>query len=216
MQRSRWPLIMAAVTFVLALASSIYAYTMLIQIVPVLIAVDDLPAGTRLGPDMVKVRHMPAGGRTPGALIGPGQAVGHFAALPILANQVVTDRHLASQPPARDPLMGFLESQRVISVPVRAEAALGGALAPGDHVDVAAVWPGENRLGLVEVLASGVMVVDLRNGGGESTLTQGGHPTDPVPVTALLLVSSTQAHSLSAAAESRATLYLWLMGREQP
>lgn len=215
MQWSRWPLVMAALTFGLALFSGIYAYTMLLQTVPVLIVVGDLPAGTLLRPDMVKVRYIPAGGRSPGALIGPGQAVGHFAALPLLAHQVLTDRHLLDQPPARDPLTGIVENQRVVSVPVRADAALGGALAPGDRVDVAAAWPGENRPGLVEVLASGVTVVDLRNRAGESTLAIGGPPTDPVPVTALLLVSSPQAHNLSAAAESRATLYLWLMGREQ-
>lgn len=214
MQRSRWPLILAAVTFVLALFSGIYTYTILLQTVPILIAVGDLPAGTLLRSDMVKVRYIPAGGRPTGALIGPGQAVGHFAALPILAHQVLTDRQLSDQPPARDPLTGIVESQRVVSVPVRAEAALGGALAPGDRVDVAAAWPGENRPGPVEVLASGVTVVDLRNRAGESTLVPGGPPTDPVPVTALLLVSSPQAHNLTAAAESNATLYLWLMGRD--
>lgn len=218
MRPSRLPLVLALITFVLALASGSYAYNQLLRTVPALVAVIDVPAGGALQESMVRVIRVPAGGVPPRALYGPGQISGRYAAVPLFADQILTQRHVTDRAPAGSPLEGLSQDQRIISVPVKAEAVLGGALRPGDVVDVAAAWPGqEGRPGPVEVLVTGVPVVDLRNAAGESVLagTEGGGPEGRTPTAVLLLVDSQQARSLVGAAESRATLYLWLVERER-
>lgn len=220
MQRSRVPLVLALVTFGLSLVSGTYAYHTMLRTVPVLTAVADIPAGAELKPDMVQVVRVPAGGRPVQALFGPGQVVGKYAAVPVLAEQTLTTRHLAEQAPLADPMAAALApGERIVSVPVKSDAVLGGAMRPGDLVDVAAAWPGQDgKPGPVEVLATGVRVIDLRNAAGQSTQATSGDESTPesaVPSAVLLQVSGQQARSLVGAVESKAAIYLWLVGREQ-
>jgi len=237
MQRSRLPLTLALVTFALTLLAGGYAYSNLFRTVSALVAVRDLPAGTELTPDLVRVIAVPAGGRPAQALYGPGQIAGLYAAVPLFAEEVLTARHVTTQQPRLDPIAAVGPGQRVISVPVKSEGALGGAMHPGDVVDVVAAWPGpEGKLGPVEIVATAVHVVDLRNSAGESTRTgtaggeavvgglgAGGEsgsgglgPDSAVPTAVLLLVSPQQARQVVGAVEGKAAIYLWLTGRERP
>lgn len=220
MRRSRLPLVLALVAFGLTLISGGYAYSRLLRTVPVLVAVQDIPAGTELVPDVVRVDRIPAGGLAPSALFGPGQVAGKYAAVPLFAGEALTQRQITSQPPARDPLAGLTAGQRVVSVPVKPEAVLGGVLKPGDIVDVAAAYPPpEGRTATVDILATGVQVIDLRNAAGLSAqagqTTSAGLQDAAVPTSVLLLVNQQQARTLVGAVESKATIYLWLVGRER-
>lgn len=217
---SRLPLWLALITFGLSLVSGGYAYSRFLRTVPALVAVRDVPAGTALAPELVRVIRVPAGGVPPLALYGPGQIAGQYTAVPLFAEQIITARHLTAEPPVKDPLAELGPGQRVISVPVRPEAVLGGAMRPGDLVDVAAAWPGQDaKPGPVEVLVTGVKVIDIRN--ASATPAAGDKSRDEtapdaaVPASVLLLVNSQQARALVGAVESKAAIYLWLAGRDR-
>jgi Flp pilus assembly protein CpaB len=217
MQRSRLPLTLALVAFALTLVSGAYAYNQLLRTVPVLVASQDIPVGAELVPEMVWIERVPAGGRPDRALFGPGQVSGKYAAVPLFAGELLTDRHVTADKPRQDPLAAAGKEQRVVSVPVKAEAVLGGALRPGDTVDVTAAWPGQDgKPGAVETLAAGVRVVDVRNAAAASTLDakDSAGPEGAVPTSVLLLVNVQQGRVMVGAVESKATLYLWLAGRD--
>ncbi|HYF92708.1 MAG TPA: Flp pilus assembly protein CpaB [Symbiobacteriaceae bacterium] len=218
MQPSRLPLNLALIAFALTFLSGSYAYAKIIRTVPALVAVRDLPAGTALHEDMVKVIRVPAGGTPPQALYGPGQVAGMYAVIPLFADQILTARHVSASPLAGDGL-AVAPGQRVLSIPVRPEAVLAGALRPGDIVDVAAAWPGaDGKPGTVEVLVSAVKVVDLRSSSGQSIHQAKEGPAaavdSPVPTAALLAVTTNQARTLVGAVESKVPLYLLLVGRD--
>lgn len=209
MQRSRLPLTLALIAFGLALVSGGYAYNRLIKTVPALIVVQDVGPGTELTPHMVEVIRIPAGGVPPRALYGPGQITGQYARYQLLADQILTTRHLSSEPPARDPLQSLGPEQRALTIPLKPEVVAAGSVKPGDLVDLAAAWPGpEGKPGAVEVLAPGVRVLDLRDAGGKP-VTAGGKAA-----AAVVAVSAAQAKSLTGAMESRAAIHLWLAGRD--
>jgi len=220
MQPSRLPLMLALVTFGLALVSGAWVWSEVVRTVPALIAVRDVEPGAELNAEMVRVGRVPAGGTPPQALYGPGQVAGMYAAAPLFKDQIVTQRHITEQPPVAKGMGSLAPGERVVSVPVKPEAILGGALRAGDLVDVAAAWPGpEGKPGPVEVLVSGVRVADLRNSSGRS-IEQIGEDTmsldGAVPTSVLLVVNPGQARTLVGAVESRATVYLWLVGRDRP
>jgi Flp pilus assembly protein CpaB len=223
MQPSRVPFVLALVTFALALVSGAYLYHQVIRSVPALVAVRDIPAGSPILPAMVDVVRVPAGGTPPGALWGKGQVTGKYAAVPLYEGHILSGRQLADTATVVDAVTPE-PGQRVVSVPVKPEAVLGGALKPGDIVDVAAAWSAADapaqgqtgRAGPVEVLVHSVRVVDLRNNLGQpiTVSADSALPDGAVPSSVLLQVSTTQAGALVEAVESRATLYLWLVRRE--
>lgn len=217
MSRSSMPFTLAGIAFALALLSGAYAYNNLLRTVPALVALRDIEPGTEILPGHVRVIRIPAGGRPPRSLWGPGQIAGMYAAVPLFAEQVITSRHVTADPPSAAELPEPGPGQRIVSVPVRSEAALGGAARPGDLVDVVAAWPGQDgRPGPVEVLMVGVRLVDLRNSSGLSAGAAGDEgilSESRVPSAVLLLVNSQQARTLVSAVESKASIYLWLTGR---
>jgi len=219
MPRSNLPLTLALVTFALALLSGGSLYNRWLKSVPALVAVQDLSAGVELTPSMVTVIRVPAGGRPPQGLFGVGQIVGQYSAIPLFADHIITQRHLTAKDSKSDGLFEPMPGQRVISLPVRSEAALGGALRPGDVVDVVTAWPGqEGKPGAVDVAATGVRIVDLRNVAGvsigqSSSASYDGLHESLVPATVLVQVSSHQGRQLVAAVEGRAVIYLWLIAR---
>lgn len=221
MSRSSMPFTLAAIAFVLALLSGAHAYNSLLRTVPALVAVRDIEPGTEIRPEDVRVIRIPAGGRPPRSLWGPGQIAGMHAAVPLFAEQVITSRHITATPPSTAELPEPGPGQRIISVPIRSEAALGGAARPGDLVDVVAAWPGQDgKPGPVEVLMVGVRLVDLRNSAGFSAGSSGQEEAilaeSRVPASVLLLVNSQQARALVSAVESKASIYLWMTGRAKP
>lgn len=191
-QPSRVPFWLALVAFGLAMATGSVYYSRYIQTVPALVAAADIPAGAPLSEGLVKVVRVPAGGTPPGALWGPGQVAGRYAAVPLFRDHILSHRHLSDQP---DPLGKLTPGQRLMAVPVREGTLPAGLLRPGDTVDVAVAWQGPNGApGPVEVLVAGVRVVE---------------PGAP----AVVSVNEEQARLLIRALEAKASLYFWLAER---
>lgn len=218
MQRSRLPVMVALVAFCLTLVSGAYTYNRLFRTVPALVVVQDVPQGAELSADLVRVVRLPAGGRPDQALFGPGQVAGMYAAVPLFADELLTGRHITAAQPARDALAEIGKGQRIVSVPVKPEAVLGGALRPGDLVDVTVAWPAhDGKPAVVETLVTNIRVIDLRNAAATSAV----RPQDTadaesaVPTSVLLLIDTASAKSLVTAVESNAAVYLWLAGRER-
>jgi pilus assembly protein CpaB len=145
-----------------------------------LVAERDLTIGERLTADDLAVRRVPASSLPDGVLTTVDQAVGQFLSFPLLAGQYVTPRHL-SRDPSGSALTGGLPvppGDRIVSLPLTPAAALGGALAPGDLVDVIAV-PDPARsasaaaldLAGNSVLGQRVLVVGLRTDQGTALET---------------------------------------------
>jgi Flp pilus assembly protein CpaB len=205
MQRSRLPLILAFATFILALVAGLWVYQRYLKTVPALVPTRDIAAGTELKSEMVRIVRVPAGQTPPRVLWGPGQLVGKRAAVPLFADQLISERQLSDAAMPVTPGAAPPEGKRLISVPVKATAALGGALKPGDVVEIAAAWGGpEGKPGPVQVLAAGVPIVELRSPASSLEGTS---------YTVLLLVSPEQAKALIGAIESKGSLWLWLVGR---
>ncbi|HLO04376.1 MAG TPA: RcpC/CpaB family pilus assembly protein [Symbiobacteriaceae bacterium] len=204
MQRSRLPLTLALLTFVIALVAGLWVYQRYLKTVPVLVPTQDIAAGAEIGAGQVRVVRVPAGQRPLQALWGPGQAVGKRAAVPLFVDQFLSERHVTNAALPFTPGGTPPDGKRLIALPVKAAGALGGALKPGDLVEVAAAWSGpEGRPGPVSVLASGIPVVEVRISGPESAGSY----------TVLLLATPEQAKALVGAVESNASIWCWLVGR---
>lgn len=202
MQRSRWPLVLAGLTFAAALLAGLYGYRSLVQAVPVVTAVRDLPVGTELSLDLLRVEQIPAGGRPPEALYGPGQAVGRFTAMPLLAGHPITERQLEPQS-AASPLSPGRE-QRLVAVPILRAALPYEQVRTGDRVELIAAWPArDGRAARVVTLAGGARIADLRPGGAEEPMA-----------TVTLLLSRAEAAETALALASEAGLYIWVLGRD--
>jgi Flp pilus assembly protein CpaB len=207
MQRSRLPLTLALLTFVLALVAGLWAYQRYVKTVPVLVPTQDIPAGAEIQAGWLRVKRVPAGQLPPRALWGPGQAVGKRAAVPLFEDQLLSERQVTDQALPFTPGAPPPEGKRLIALPVKAAGALGGTLKPGDLVEVAAAWSGpEGKPGPVSVLASGIPVVEVRTSG----------PDAAASYTVLLLATPEQAKALVGAVESKGSLWCWLVGRGAP
>ncbi len=114
-----------------------YGYT---REVGVVVAAQDLKVGTRVTDDQVQVRRVHPNSLPEGAVRTAASAVGRYITFPVLAGQYVPARALADRPASGigsgvDVPPGF----RIVSIPISPAMAVGGALRPGDHVDVFAV-----------------------------------------------------------------------------
>lgn len=101
----------------------------------------DIAVLTPITADMVEVVRVSPGDASSDAAGAIEEVVGEYAALPILAGQIVDRRALESTPGAQ--AFGFgapLPPGHVaFAIPVEAAQAVGGALTPGAIVDVVAV-----------------------------------------------------------------------------
>ena len=135
--------------FVLASLVAAGAYWLAQPRTPVVRATADIPAMTQVTADMVElvsVSPLDAATDTARSL---DAVVGQFAAVPILAGQDVDARALEAVSGSQ--AFGFGApvgpGQIAFALPVAAEQAVGGALAPGARVDVIAV-PDDAKTGM--------------------------------------------------------------------
>lgn len=140
------------------------------QSVTVVVATHDLRAGARVGPADVEERSVHADSVPPGALSAVDAAVGGYVAWPLAEGEPVLARMLSAQPSGAAVAAGLVlpGGERVIAVPVQPAGAVGGVLAPGDHVDV------YETPGAAGAAAEAVPGVEDRGGGpGAATLLGG-------------------------------------------
>ncbi len=211
--------IFIGLSLVLALIAGAVYYAHTRETVAV-VAAQDLKVGTRLTESHLQVRHAHPDAVPAGALRSVHAALGHYVALPVLTGQYVPERALAERPGSAIAAgINIPPGFQVISIPVSPSMAVGGALRPGDLVDVFAVsstLPGSVRrapgtAGLsggvgggrdpapAEVVGRRVLVLGLR--------TEQGAPVEEAPAGARgLNFTSTKIGSLLLAIPSEDTL----------
>lgn len=107
--------------------------------VRVAVAATDVPAGGAVSADRVRWAELPADSDLAGELVSPGELRG--------GRRVATQAIASGQPVLRRALAGEHDGDglRWLSIPVAREHAAGGALRPGDRVDVIDVVDGVAR-----------------------------------------------------------------------
>lgn len=123
------------------------------------VAARDLSPGTRLvAADLAVVRAELPAGLARNAFTDPRALAGAVVASRLAKGSLVEATDLA---PRGD------DGPQQVSFAIEAARAVGGALRPGDRVDVVATWAGDGGAAYTEVVASGVVVTDA--GGAGST-----------------------------------------------
>ena len=172
MRRSSIIMLIAAVA--LGLVAVLFARTFLggsgdsanpaaaVRTVATVVAAADISFGEKITPEKVKVVEWPAGALPQGSfqrIEDLTMGVGRTAMRPIVANEILTDKSLAtganrlSTAPLLNPQM------RAVSVPVNEVSGVAGLIFPGDRVDVFMTRQPEEALPYAELLAQGVRVL---------------------------------------------------------
>ncbi len=133
-----------------------------------LVLARDIPPGHLLAAPDLEIRSAPQGAIPEGAITDPADAVGRHARGPLPRGQYLVAKNL-DEGKAR----ALAESSfqipigwSLVALPIDYEHALGGALHPGQRVDVYAV---AKRTGAqAEILAPGARLVDVRSNDGLS------------------------------------------------
>ncbi len=105
----------------------------------VLVAKDNISAGTRLSADMFRVATFSAGDLVPGALSDPQAIVGQTTTVDIQKGQQLSQVHVAAATDdkrAEQLAFKIPEGHRAVAMKVSKDTAIGGLLVPGDRVDV--------------------------------------------------------------------------------
>jgi len=108
----------------------------------VVVASQDIAAGTRITEDMVRVRDMSADAVVPQALTTTETVVGSVARFPITADEQILSNRVATGgitvPSGEKVPLNYIvpEGKRAISINVEQVISAGGLVLPGDFVDV--------------------------------------------------------------------------------
>ncbi|GAB6876046.1 Flp pilus assembly protein CpaB [Thermaerobacter litoralis] len=161
MRRISWR---AAASLGVALLSGATAYLIYLDAtasLPVVVAARALQAPVKIEADMVSVVPLPAAAVHPGAVADPAKVVGRVLRRDVEAGEPLLEADLA---PGRDAgLSLYLEGrQQAFFIPTRLEQGLGGAVEPGDRVDVIFVG-GEGPGAVARTLLENLPVLQVRD-----------------------------------------------------
>jgi Flp pilus assembly protein CpaB len=149
---------------------------------PALVATHDLSVGTRIQSADVALRSVNPASLEGAVLRNADQAVGQTVSSPIFQGQFVDARQLAASSNAAMLAAGLQlpQGDRIIGLPITPAAAVGGALKPGDLVDVLAIPNPAKEASLLDqpvspptVLGKDVLVVGLRTDDGAAVVQTG-------------------------------------------
>lgn len=110
--------------------------------VPVVVAAQDIAAGTQLTEEMLTVRSLDPTNVLTGAYSVPDEVVGETTIVPVIAGEQVINAKVAGEGSVatlgENPPLSLVvpEGQRAVSVPIDNVAAVGGLVRPGDSVDL--------------------------------------------------------------------------------
>ncbi len=106
--------------------------------VGVIIATSDIPAGTTVGANMVRLAQTPQTSLHPEAAIGVSEVVGRIAKAPIIQGEQILRNRLL--PAGITPSLSFAipGGKRAVSVAVNEVVGVAGFVKPGDRVDILA------------------------------------------------------------------------------
>jgi len=108
----------------------------------VVVAAQDIPAGTRVTEDMVRVKNVSSDAVVPDALTTTEMVVGSVARFPITADEQILANRLAAGgievPKGEDVPLAYIvpEGMRAVAINTKQVINAGGLVLPGDHVDV--------------------------------------------------------------------------------
>ena len=109
--------------------------------VDVVVAGQDIPAGTRISEGMLTTASITPGSKLEGAYTSSAPLAGFVARYPISAGEQVTLGKIGLETEEKDGLSYVIpEGHRAIAVSVTKVSSVGGLLLPGDQVDVIAVF----------------------------------------------------------------------------
>lgn len=156
-----WALLAAAVAFVLVAA----ALADRREMTAVVVAGEEIPAATRLTPDMVRTDEIPSDSRLVDSMVSLDE---------VSSGEWVTTRQIAAGEPVTAQAVSRgtrNDGLRAMSLPVAREHAAGGELRAGDRVDVLGALSDEGEVGYV------VADVEVLGVSAESSGSVGSAPT---------------------------------------
>ena len=125
---------------------------------PVWTVVRDLPAGVALGRDDLRIEEVNLPPRLLDTYLSSSKSLaGMTLTRPVTAGELIPATWLASDDES---------ASRVVTIPVDPEHAVGGALRPGEEVDVYATFDAGDPRARTVVLLRGAEVIDLVTSGG--------------------------------------------------
>ncbi|WP_156256139.1 Flp pilus assembly protein CpaB [Sandarakinorhabdus oryzae] len=172
MRRSSIFMLIAAVA--LGLVAVLFARTFLssspdtsnttaaVRTVPTVIASADINFGEKITPEKVKVVDWPAGNLPQGSFQRIEEltmGVGRTAMRPIVANEILTEKSLATGANRLSTAQLLNPQMRAVSVPVNEVSGVAGLIFPGDRVDVFMTRSPDEALPISELLVQGARVL---------------------------------------------------------
>jgi pilus assembly protein CpaB len=107
---------------------------------PVLVAVQDIPARTKITAEMVKIQDIPTSAKHPSALQSTADAIGKVTVLPISKDEQVISNRFTAERNAAGLTFIIPQAMRAISISTSETIGAGGMIMPGDRVDIIAVY----------------------------------------------------------------------------
>lgn len=138
------------------------AATAAVRTVPTVIAAADIGFGEKITPEMIKVVDWPAGNLPQGSfqrLDELTMGVGRTAMRPIVANEILTEKSLATGANRLSTAQLLNPQMRAVSVPVSEVSGVSGLIFPGDRVDVFMTRTPDEAMPYSELLAQGARVL---------------------------------------------------------
>jgi Flp pilus assembly protein CpaB len=140
------------------------------NLVPVVVATQNIEPRTQITDSMVKIEQKPALSRSDSMLDDANLVVGGYATTKIFAGQDIVQPMVSKQfdPTGSSGFAGAIpeENLRAVSFPVEPAKAAGGKIAKGDYVDIIASFnPNGSSTKLTKTIIQGVQVFDTNLGG---------------------------------------------------
>jgi pilus assembly protein CpaB len=114
-----------------------------VEMATVVLASRDIPARTKVTPDMLVEWRLPAMAIIPDAARSIGQVEGQVTRLAISQGEQIISRKFATQRDEAGLSFALPPSRRAVSIKVNEVIGSGGNILPGDHVDIIAIF--DNR-----------------------------------------------------------------------
>ncbi|MBE0466412.1 MAG: Flp pilus assembly protein CpaB [Candidatus Desulforudis sp.] len=135
----------------------------------IVVAVQEIPAQTRITREMVNIRKVPVQYAQPGAAISVDQVAGRIAIVSILGDEQVTTSKLAGEGmPKKRLSYNIPEGYRAITIPVNEIKGVAGFPTVGDRVDVlisrGTPVATQTLLQNVDILATGSVTIPQDDG----------------------------------------------------
>ncbi len=177
----------------------------------VVVALSDIPARSRLKPELFSATTRQAAQVDPDALSDPRAVVGKIALITIPAGSVVTVSKVGTAPELALPIR-LTRGLRAVSLAVDRVKGVSGLIQPGDRVDVIAAPPrAGNGVPKSSTVLRGILVLAV----GSATETASATPPPSTDNTTITLALTPQQANLLVLADTNATIRLALRSPQE-